>query len=264
VAWAQERRAPTPAEAAKSLLDEAGAAPVEILADIALGPKLLPLLSKTEKAAVLEMVFRRAGEAHELWPLRNAVPVRKTAGPLADAGAGPLADREAGAALKLDALSIRCRIVQMLLDIDPKLARRLFEEIARPDPPKTDCAGSLVPDAGIYLETLAAIAKRADFSDEERRKGAPWLLVESGMGGLAGAWDVVNAARSFGSLITSESRAQVFSSRLASAMAYTDSDRAFTSAARQGVLITQALQAAAAVQRARTSDAPILMALRTY
>jgi hypothetical protein len=261
----QTARGAAAIEAARSLLEEAGAAPVEVLADIALRQDLLPLLPKSEQAAVLERVFRRASEAHEQWPLlmaMSALPYRPDLGISPEHN--PALDRYSASGLRLDSLSIRCRVVQALLGIDPKLARALFEEIPRPAPPQASCADSAVPDAGVYMETLAAVAERGAFSDEERRKGVPWLLIEHGLTGISGAVEMVAAARTFAPMVKTEAQAQMVSTKLALAMAQPDSDRAFTLALRLRVLITPALKVAYSARAVGASDAVIITALRGY
>lgn len=110
------------ADRARAILDAAHAAPVEVFGDIALGaslssrPNLLTTLPDKEKAPLLEEIFRRAGEARDALPLRYVGAGRAS---------GTAADTEAAHRLQLDALSLRCRVVQTLLRIDPKLAREL-------------------------------------------------------------------------------------------------------------------------------------------
>ncbi len=261
---AQSAPGPSPAELAKSLIEEASAAPVEIFADIALRQGFLQLLPAGERAATLERAFRRAGEAREQWPLTAALSPAPLSGSEIALAYNPALDRLAGASLRLDSLSIRCRVVQALLGIDPKLARALFEEITRPAPPKASCADNSVPDPGIYLETLAAVAERGEFSDEERRKGVPWLLIERGLTGISGALETATAARTFAPLVKSEPQAQALSTKLAIAMSQSDSDRAFTLALRRSLLITHVLKVAYAARAAGASDAVLITALRGY
>ncbi len=70
----QQKPAPTPAERAKALLDEASAAPVEIFAQIA-SSKLLPVLPPKEREEVLTRLFDRAGEARAPLPLQYAAQI---------------------------------------------------------------------------------------------------------------------------------------------------------------------------------------------
>jgi hypothetical protein len=137
----------TASETAHAIIDDAYATPVEIFADIVLQWSLLAFLPDKDQIQALEDVFYRAGEAHDPVRLRfYALPAHLTARE---------ADRAAVFGLQLDALSIRCRAVRLMLKLDAKKAREMFEAMPRPDEPRGDCSQDFIPDAGVYFEPNA-------------------------------------------------------------------------------------------------------------
>jgi hypothetical protein len=203
-AWSEER----PTDPYLAILDEARAAPVEIFADITF--RLLDKLGPKEKAAALEEIFRRAGEARELVPLRYALPVRAT---------GRAEIRERACNLHLDALSLRCRAVRECLGTDARLARALFENLPRPEVTHTDCDSEFAPDSGVFFETLAVVADR-------------------GAQTAGGSWEIVAAARELPRLTRDPRQRAILNAALAGALGVADSDRSYTTAVRAGLVKT--------------------------
>ncbi len=71
--------------------------------------------------------------------------------------------------LKLDAMSLQCRVVNLMLGLDKAKARKLFSEIDRPKFAPVNCSDGLVSEVSDYYETAAKLAKEA-FSVEEMRQ----------------------------------------------------------------------------------------------
>src|SRR5689334_10210479 len=104
---------PSPIESA---IDMARGAPGEFAADGLIRIAALEQVDKSQKAALLEQAFQRAGEAQE--PYKRRASITKVAG---SAGFYNRAyDQD------LDALSLRLRAVEALLPLDGRKARELF------------------------------------------------------------------------------------------------------------------------------------------
>ncbi len=246
---------PTPEDAVRSILNEAAAAPAEVFSDIAFEISERKTVNLGERARLLEDVFHRAGEAREPFPLVYAGSGQMTAA---------LSAVAASHALKLDALSIRCRAVRAMLQFDPKRARELFEDIPRVDVPRPSCDRQFVPDASVYLETLAAVVNRGAFTKQEREKKVPWWMLENGARGAGSSWQVVAAMRMLPSFARSDEEARLLATALSASLAITDSDRAFTSALQKGELVSEVLAASTKLRHDGASDLPMLSGLREF
>lgn len=95
----------------------------------------------------------------------------------------------------LDGLTLRCHAVDLLLDDQPILARRLFEQL-EPDSglPMVECRDDLVPDPSVYYRTLLSVSKRS-FSARERRRKLDLRFVEGKIAKLRSPTQVGPAAR---------------------------------------------------------------------
>lgn len=158
---------PTPAEI---LLDQARSAPIEIFADVAFRLMRANVLPPSRQVEVLEEVFRRAGEARQTLPMKSAKPDED------GMGRGVFVRRAYD--LQLDALSLRSRAVQLLSARDPRMARRLFEEIPLREWPAAGCDATMAPDPRLYFMALSAVMEKAAFTAKEWEKREPLLLAE--------------------------------------------------------------------------------------
>lgn len=158
---------PTPAEL---LLDQARSAPIEIFADVAFRLMRANVLPPSRQVKVMEEVFLRAGEARQALPMKRAKP-----GPVAP-GPSDFVDRAND--LHLDALSLRSRAVQLLVARDPRLARRLFEDIPSREWLTTGCDTTFVPDPLLYYKAFADVLGKGAFTAKENEKREPLLLAE--------------------------------------------------------------------------------------
>ena len=243
-------------EVAHDIVADAHATPVEIFANVVLQGNLLTSLPDKEQVQALEDAFYRAGEARDPVALRYyALPARLTARE---------ADRAAVFGKQLDALSIRCRALRLMLKLDAKKAREMFEAMPRPEEAKSDCSQDFIPDAGIYFETLAAVAASDGFTEEQRAKQAPFLMLERGARSAGSSWDIIAAAKYLAVLAHNEKEAAALESALAASLAINDSDRSFTNAVRYGFLVRAVLTARETLQKKGAPGTAILEALRGY
>lgn len=71
---------------------------------------------------------------------------------------------------KLEALPLRCRVVQAVLQLDATKARELFERIPAIKLPELTCKDTLIFDVLDYYETLSDVANKAFSPDEIKRE----------------------------------------------------------------------------------------------
>lgn len=77
----------------------------------------------------------------------------------------------------LDTLSLRCRAVEQMLDVDPTRARGLFERTKIPELPNPACNEALVADIGIYYKILFRVLQQG-FSRSDRAEGRDTAAIE--------------------------------------------------------------------------------------
>jgi hypothetical protein len=229
------------------ILDEARSAPVEVFADAVFHLIETNRIPPPDRAALLDEVFLRATGAHE------AMPERPAASPTRPAAPTPLLPIPAGAnvhyspaarvpgvairaQLRLDTLSIQCRVVRALLGIDGKHARELFSRIPRPDVPKPDCKGAILKDPSPYFETVEAVVTQAPFSDKEQAERLPFWIVESTVHGIQTSLEIIPAARNLSHLVQNEKDALAMTSAFAAALGIEDTDRNFSGAIGSNLL----------------------------
>jgi hypothetical protein len=230
-----------------AILDQARTTPPEIFADVAF--RLLDdnRIAGNDRVALLDEVFLRADGARQPAPLRPAAGLR----------IGP-------ADLHLDALSIKCRVVKALLDIDGQRARELFTQVARPQLAKPDCSTAILTDPTIYFDTLAQVVTKAPFTAEEQKKQVPFWMMADAVHGIGTSLEVVAAARNFSQLVHSENEALAMSSAFAAALNIDDSDRNFGAAATRGNLVDAVQIASDRFARLGASPRTMQEALRGY
>ncbi|MCC6340891.1 MAG: hypothetical protein IT166_01765 [Bryobacterales bacterium] len=142
------------------LLSSAQALPVEYMADIILGALETGAVTDAQwRTDLLEAVFARASMAVQ--PYR-----RHDIGKANDTASGRL-----GAAfnLRLDALSIQCRVVELMLRISPARAREMFSILPAPKAPRLECPDPLVYDVDSYYKTLVDVVN-GGFTEAERKQ----------------------------------------------------------------------------------------------
>lgn len=72
--------------------------------------------------------------------------------------------------VKLDALSLQCRAVGLMLSLDPRKARELFEAIRKPVLDPVRCDQALIPDVSPLYSLLARTVSSACTAEEKRRE----------------------------------------------------------------------------------------------
>ncbi|MBE0656660.1 MAG: hypothetical protein IH602_03165 [Bryobacteraceae bacterium] len=239
--------ADNPSGRAEELLDLARGAPVEVFADIAFELLSDGSIRADKRAAVIEEIFQRSGEARQPFPLKSATP--KSRG-------GRSEYTVQASVLRLDGLSIRCRAVQSMLAVDARRARMLFDDIPPPSLPKPDCGQTVVPDIRVIFETLAAIVESGAFTAEETKKQAPLRLAERHIRAIGSSSGLAASARVMPRLMAAGLDGQALEVAFGGALVNTtDSDRAFSTEVEQGGLV-QSIVA--------FGDLPMLSTLRSY
>jgi hypothetical protein len=166
-----DRRAKLPREI-RDLIDQSAAAPPELAADILL--RLVEagkIPDKKIKAEVLEQAFVLAGSARFLMRLFGAT----AEGHNTDSDVG---ERSMALHNGLDALSLQCRVIRTMLEIDPKRALELFQSMGPPRIPTRSCSEAMVDRADGFYETLALLVNRG-FDNAEKREGKHLELAET-------------------------------------------------------------------------------------
>src|SRR5579862_809144 len=174
----------------ESLVADAVALPVEYQSDI-----LFDLIDKgklTDRAAkvqLLEDIFHHAGEA------RN--PYAKVDHP---EDFDTLSSRQALAFdLKLDTLSIQCRVARLILNDSGKKARELFAQIGHPALPPIPCGAHLIYNVQVYFDTLRELFDRA-FTPSERRHGDDVQLLLQTISSIQSVEELAPAANMLASI----------------------------------------------------------------
>lgn len=139
------------------LIEEARTVPPEFGADALIRIAQSKGLAVKRRKALLEEAFTLAYNAR--------YPMRRKALP------GSNVDTRPGYAsrafdLELDALSLQCRAVRAMLEIDKQRAREMFRVIPTLKFPRLTCGDALVYEVSTFYETLAAVAN-STFSAEE-------------------------------------------------------------------------------------------------
>jgi len=244
VPWAAAATDPVAA-----ILDQARGTPVEIFADVVFRLIDAGKIAEKDRAALLDEVFLRADGA------RQAIPVHPAA----------ISSSYANSAdLHLDALSIKCRVVRAMLEVDGKQARRLFSEIAPPRLPKPDCKESVLKDPTVYFDTLASVATKAPFTVEEQKKQVAFWMMADAVRGIQTSIEIIAAARNFSQHVHSENEALAMSGAFAAALAIDDCDRNFSGALRGSNLEDAVLMADDRFARLGAPPQPMQAALRGY
>jgi hypothetical protein len=78
--------------------------------------------------------------------------------------------------LRVDAISLRCRLALQLLELDRRAARELLLELPPGlDVPESQCREVLMPTARVFYDTLATVLG-GSMSNRERREGLQWQI----------------------------------------------------------------------------------------
>jgi hypothetical protein len=156
----------------QDLMDQSAAAPPELAADILL--RLVEagkIPDKKVKTEMLEQAFVLAGSAR--FPMQMIGATMEGRYTDSDVGVRWVALRDG-----LDALSLRCRAIRAMLEIDRKRALELFQSVSALSVPVRSCSDSMVDRVDAFYETLALLVNRA-FNETEKREGKHLELAET-------------------------------------------------------------------------------------
>jgi len=157
-----------------TLLASISSAPPEVSADVWIrlaNSKLID--NKQKKKELLESAFERSSEVQKKLKLRLREGIIDT----------PSGYLSAAYDLKLDALSLKLRVVQAMLAVDPQRARVMFGEIRRPQLPPLSCNESLEYDLSDFYGTLRQVQQQS-FSSEDKLQKEDLNFVQSYIGDL--------------------------------------------------------------------------------
>ncbi|HWP43257.1 MAG TPA: hypothetical protein VNO14_08495, partial [Blastocatellia bacterium] len=131
--------------------------------------------------------------------------------------------------LKLDTLSLRCRVIQTMLPLDKAMARQLFSEVEKLKFPILSCGDGLVYEVSDFYKTAEKVVM-AGFSAEEKRRGEHIRFLELLISDISSPVQIAPAANLIRSLELSrtqrESLVAAFAARLAKV---SGDDRSFSS-----------------------------------
>ena len=240
-----------------SLLDRARGEPVEIFADLAFRLLEATKIPQNQKSALLEEVFERAPQAREPHPWSLAQPAYPNGPALARAQIQPL---------RLDALSLRGRAIQLLLAANPRHAVELFDQIPTIQLPPAACEDPYVASIDPLYETLLPVVTRGRFTPEEREKKRPLEMVLRRLRELRSPAELIPATRLVLDLIRSQNwPADDLINAYASALASLQSDDrtfSFTIASARALVYGFAL--GSELRQRGASPVAILSAWRTF
>lgn len=148
------------AEAAFSVPPEFGA---DVILQLATSPRIH---DPAVKSALLEKAFDLAGEVQE--PVKLSSVTRQV-----DSRSGSLARAYS---MDLDQLSLKARVVQAMLILNPVKARSLAERIQLPKLQPLDCNSPLVYDLHLFYATMARVGRQG-FTPQEKAKGAEVIFL---------------------------------------------------------------------------------------
>jgi hypothetical protein len=131
--------------------------------------------------------------------------------------------------LKLDALSLRCRIVESMLRFDKAKALQLFTQIGTLKFPPVNCDGGLVYEVSDLYKTAAKLFRDA-FSVKEKQAGEHIRFLQSLIDDISSPVQIAPAANLLRSLEMSREQRQTLVTAFASKMAtLSGDDRSFSS-----------------------------------
>jgi hypothetical protein len=155
-------KAAPPDPETQAIVDAAFSVPPEFGADVLIQLAASPRVRDPGlKSELLEKAFDLAGEVRE--PVKLNAVTRQV-----DSRSGSLGRAYS---MELDQLSLKARVIQAMLILNPLKARALAERIQLPKLQPLDCSSPLVYDLHLFYATIAQVARQS-FTPEEKRKGA--------------------------------------------------------------------------------------------
>ncbi len=140
---------------------------------------------KPSRQALIAQAFFAAANARERIPRK----VIKGAG--IDTEAGMMSEAYD---LHLDALSLQSRAVRLMLASDPKAARQMYLDMARPSVPALTCDDALTYEVAVYFDALTGVLDKS-FTAAERAKEEHVNFALDYLGGIASPSQLAPALR---------------------------------------------------------------------
>jgi hypothetical protein len=155
-------KAAPPDPETQAIVDAAFSVPPEFGADALIQLAASPRAHDPRlKSELLEKAFDLAAEAQE--PVKLVAVTRQV-----DSRSGSIGRAYS---MDLDELSLKARVIQAMLILNPLKARALAERTQLPSLEPLDCSSPLVYDLHLFYVTIAQVARQG-FTPEEKRKGA--------------------------------------------------------------------------------------------
>jgi hypothetical protein len=196
-------------------------APSEFAADMLITIADSPKVAEADwKKELLQEAFRVAAKCKYRMP-------QKAVGPYpVDTRAGYLG---LAFGLRMDTLSLQCRVIQSMLPLDKAMARQLFDEIEKPKLPVLSCGDGLVYEVSDLYRTAGRLVKTS-FSLGEQRRGEHIRFLELLIGDITSPLQiapVLNLIRTIE--VSRDQRASLVEAFVARLAKVSGDDRSFSS-----------------------------------
>jgi len=241
----------------EALINSARAAPAEFAADTIIRVVQSNRIRDREwRLQLLEDAFRLASSAQQVIA-RDLLP-----GSLVDTRPGYLANAYR---LKLDRVSLQCRVVQAMVSLEKQRARELFAQIPKPPLEPLTCDDQLVYDVSAFYGALKEVIQRT-FDHKEREEGEPERFLEQYIAGMKSPVEVAAMAHVIDSLETSPFQLEMLVGAFGNALKKIPADdRSFSASDVLGHSTVQVVGELAQKCKDRgVSNEGLLEALRTY
>ena len=193
-----------------AIVDAARLAPPEFAADALLRVAEYPKLTDTQwKRELAEEAFQSATAARN--PIRQSVFV------------GPVGRHFNRMLVRLDRLSLQVRAVKIMLRIDARRARILFEAMPRPVPRRLTCSDTLLDEPSPYYDLLAEITD-STFTPEERRKERHLGPALAAVEGMMSPVEIASVANLITKLKLTVEQRELLATQFASALSRIEGD----------------------------------------
>jgi hypothetical protein len=241
----------------RSILDSAPLAAPELAADILIRFAASPAVSDpAAKKQMLEDAVRMAGAAKYPLKLVGAVP---NAG-LTDSDAGVL---WAALDLNLAALSLRARVVDQMLRLDPARALGIFREILPLNLPPLTCANSMAYSLSDFYNTAEAVLA-GGFTQKQRREGKHLELAQELIGAIASPFQLEPAMKMLVQLKVSKASFESLLAAYGVALKNMNADDRSFSAAMDFSFLQSLIEITKLLGSREVGAGPLIDAFRSY
>ena len=242
-------------EQVNALVASVTSAPPEFSADLLIRIAESDLLgNKKKRAEILEDAFRQSSDAQQ--KIRRKV----WAGPV-DTRSGYLS---AAYDLRLDELSLKSRVIKVMVTLDPQRARTLFGEIPKIKLTPLSCEDALGYDVSEFYEALRVIDEKS-FTNEEREQAENVRFVQSYIDELASPAQVGLTVNLIADLqVRSEELTMLVSSLTLRLKKISNDPRSFAVSMRHGEVISSFERLLSECETKNVPTKDLLSSLRTY